>query len=55
MDDGKSNGTKSDDAVSIQKMVNPNMLDYSKNLEFGIVFPGGEALAKFLGKARFLH
>ena len=26
MDDGKSNGTKSDDAVSIQKMVNPNML-----------------------------
>ena len=27
----------------------------SKNLEFGIVSPGGEALAKFLGKARFGH
>ena len=27
----------------------------SKNLEFGIVSPRGEALAKFLGKARFGH
>ena len=27
----------------------------SKSLDFGIVSPGGEALAKFLGKARFGH
>ena len=41
-----------DDRNNSQAWLEP---DYSKNLEFGIVSPGGEALAKFLGKARFGH